>query len=172
MKCNNCQEYGHSVKYCKNVSRCGICSEDHRTESCQSRTLHCYHCKGSHRVGDNNCAKHIFEREITTIQTKEKVNRAQAIIYLQTTNPSNLNYSKALKKTNVQNTAQTSRTIESQDERDNLDNEMEVETRENKRRLREDDTTTTINNKRIRESNELTTVEATPEHLTSENSDY
>ena len=39
IKCNKCQDWGHIHRYCKNNPKCGKCSGNHETNTCEVLTL-------------------------------------------------------------------------------------------------------------------------------------
>jgi len=89
MRCINCQEYGHTKKYCKkNITTCARCDfEGHSFDSCNNlAATKCHNCKQEHFSGSRICPNYIYEQEILIIQKKEKVPRAQAQIIAQTRN--------------------------------------------------------------------------------------
>lgn len=138
--CKKCQEYMHTIKYCNNQPRCRNCSANHDTNLCKSLKLQCYHCTGEHRVGDRRCPKHIKEKEITTLQTREKISRKEALQQLVDINPNNMNYSKAL-QTPAPNNNETIRATTSKIyQSSNNENQMEIETPNTKRIHRDSET--------------------------------
>ena len=63
MQCFNCCDYGHRATSCKRQSRCGKCGEKHNTRECQSTTVQCFQCKGSHEAWHPKCPVRIAEKD-------------------------------------------------------------------------------------------------------------
>jgi len=58
LQCLNCQDYGHSKKYCSYSPRCVRCGEEHPSTHCsKTRDLpaKCVHCKGDHPANYKGC---------------------------------------------------------------------------------------------------------------------
>ena len=102
MKCNQCQEYGHTSKHCKGRRICGQCSEEgHSMEECSSEAVKCHHCQGNHRAGDKRCSYQMFEKEIIAVSVKENISKAQARRVLNNRNPDfnvKVNYAAAVSR--------------------------------------------------------------------------
>ena len=54
-RCNNCQLYGHGCPT-STISHCGICSENHRSDQCQSTDRKCINCVRSGESLDSHPA--------------------------------------------------------------------------------------------------------------------
>lgn len=111
LKCNNCFEYGHISKACKNEKICYNCSQtyhlnDEQKEKCSSPSQ-CKNCKSSnyekydHASVSKTCPIFLKEKEVQAIVTTQKVSKKQAtIIYQQRfTNPAT-SYSSIVKNNN------------------------------------------------------------------------
>ena len=108
IRCNKCQSYGHTEKYCKNsVPICGKCSTPgHRIETCNSASIKCHHCSEPHYAGHRACQKQKEEKAIMTLQVKERLTRREAIQRLDQINPDrHRNYAEVAKTGNRQETA-------------------------------------------------------------------
>ena len=83
MKCRNCQEYGHTHKFCqrKNNHRCSKCARDgHEIINCTQNEARCYHCDGQHTSFNIRCQEYIFQVEVKNIQQKKRVSRREAVM--------------------------------------------------------------------------------------------
>ena len=80
MMCRKCNQYGHTMKWCKVTSEvCRKCaSEGHSQTQCVSQTLRCVHCQGGHCAGDRDCPKQREEEAIMSIRMQEKVSYIRA----------------------------------------------------------------------------------------------
>lgn len=87
MKCNNCQEFGHTAKYCKNGKICFQCAKDYHLQSekdvCtnKSNCINCIHNKlenTNHSSKDNICPVFIKQKELQAIKTINKVDNKTA----------------------------------------------------------------------------------------------
>ncbi len=43
-RCHNCKEFGHSIKSCKNQSKCAKCGKDSHDNDCESNEICCINC--------------------------------------------------------------------------------------------------------------------------------
>ena len=74
-------------------------------DECQREDSGCYHCRGSHRTGSQICTHYRHEEEIEAIQERERVNRTQERLILQSRTPNDkMNYAAALKKSQLRKT--------------------------------------------------------------------
>lgn len=56
--CQKCLRFGHTIEKCKSDNfNCGICSEQHETNTCQSHLTKCFNCGDKHVCGDISCKK-------------------------------------------------------------------------------------------------------------------
>lgn len=61
IQCINCQEYGHSKRYCAHPPRCVRCAGNHPTSACSKPKDHpptCALCGGSHTASYRGCTSH------------------------------------------------------------------------------------------------------------------
>ena len=98
--CQKCQEYGHRTKFCTNKMKCRKCYEaTHIADKCQREDSGCFHCRGIHRTGNRICPQCRYEEEIEAIQGRERVNRTQARLILQSRTPNDkMNYASVFKE--------------------------------------------------------------------------
>ncbi|CAG4982065.1 unnamed protein product [Colias eurytheme] len=58
-QCSNCQEYGHTQKFCHRQPRCVKCAESHHTSQCprkeRSIDVKCILCSGNHPANYKGC---------------------------------------------------------------------------------------------------------------------
>lgn len=60
-QCQNCQEYGHTKKYCAYSSRCVRCGDDHPSNTCtkpRNTPAKCALCNGDHPANYRGCRIH------------------------------------------------------------------------------------------------------------------
>jgi hypothetical protein len=62
-QCFKCQAYGHKASVCTRKERCGKCAQEHETKDCQSKTVSCANCKGSHCAWFHECPVRQQKRE-------------------------------------------------------------------------------------------------------------
>lgn len=58
VQCQNCQEYGHTKKYCVLQTVCVVCGDLHQTSKCSVRTQElkkCSNCGGNHTANYRGC---------------------------------------------------------------------------------------------------------------------
>lgn len=87
MKCNNCQQFGHTAKFCKNSKICFQCANDYHmtsdNEECKNETncVNCIHNKidnTKHSSKDKKCPIFIKHKELQAIKTLNKVDNKTA----------------------------------------------------------------------------------------------
>ena len=78
LMCRTCQQYGHSIKYCKSVTRCRRCGQQGHERKDGVNQICCVYCKLSHEAGDRECAIQQKEQLVCDIQQKRHVNRKRA----------------------------------------------------------------------------------------------
>lgn len=57
-QCKNCQQFGHTRKYCQKPAKCVKCGNPHRTEECKKSmktTAKCANCAGNHTAIWKGC---------------------------------------------------------------------------------------------------------------------
>lgn len=128
MKCNNCQQFGHIAKYCKNKKTCCECSKEYHLTSekelCTNET-NCVNCMQNkmentkHSSKDKKCPIFIKQKELQAIKTINKVdNKTANKIYIERhhhdgalyTSVANSNRTKTLNK-NMPTLTQKSTTV-------------------------------------------------------------
>ena len=69
-RCYNCHEYNHKAESCKNKTKCGRCSQDHRTNECKTTegSFKCPNCNGNHTAGNRECPSQ--HRELERMKNK------------------------------------------------------------------------------------------------------
>ena len=80
MSCNNCLEYGHTLKKCHNtVETCGKCNNTgHMKLNCTKADSKCHPCNENNLSFPRNCRLFKFETEVNEIQIIERISKAQA----------------------------------------------------------------------------------------------
>lgn len=73
MKCDRCQSFGHTSKFCANKFRCAKCGLFHESASCSSKSESCVHCEGRH-TSPKECPKFLERKEVLRRQT---INRSK-----------------------------------------------------------------------------------------------
>jgi len=100
MMCQNCLEYGHTAKRCRESTPiCAQCNvSGHSLKTCRSNLI-CHHCEDDHRNFSKNCPRYKHEIEIIKVETRERVSKTEAKQRLLKENPNKLNYAQAVKQT-------------------------------------------------------------------------
>ena len=80
-RCYYCQMYGHVYTSCRKRLKgepgiCVRCGGDQH-ENCE-KTPSCFHCKGNHMASSKACERYIFEKEVLTLKTKERITFREA----------------------------------------------------------------------------------------------
>ena len=80
-RCFYCQKYGHLNTLCRRKAKgdteiCVNCGQDAHGECCRAPS--CVNCRGSHAASDKRCEQFIFEKEILTVRTKERITYFEA----------------------------------------------------------------------------------------------
>ena len=74
LRCFQCQEFGHSRKFCKKQLKCWKCGcEGHDGSDCHSETLCCVNCKGEHFSSSKSCPVWTLEKEIQRVKTEKSL---------------------------------------------------------------------------------------------------
>jgi hypothetical protein len=65
IQCIRCNQFGHTMRVCRNRTTCGACAGDHHTRDCQrdGTARKCALCKGSHPAWAKNCMVRLREVE-------------------------------------------------------------------------------------------------------------
>lgn len=71
IRCNNCNEYGHSKNYCSLPTVCVYCSGLHATEKCNFRVKKCSNCWGEHTANYRGCDVFKTLKEDYTVRNKK-----------------------------------------------------------------------------------------------------
>lgn len=64
LKCYNCQRFGHMSNGCTQITRCNICSGNHKMQDCASQIKKCANCQGNHVSSSKECR---YNRDATEI---------------------------------------------------------------------------------------------------------
>ena len=79
LRCFQCQEFGHSRKFCKKQLKCSKCGcEGHDGSDCHSETLCCVNCKGEHFSSSKSCPVWTLEKEIQRVKTEKSLPYGEA----------------------------------------------------------------------------------------------
>ena len=79
LRCYQCQEFGHSKKFCKKHLKCWKCGrEGHDGSECDSETLCCVNCKGEHYSSSKTCPVWTLEKEIQRVKTEKSLPYGEA----------------------------------------------------------------------------------------------
>ena len=79
LRCYQCQEFGHSKKFCKKHLKCWKCGrEGHDGSGCDSETLCCVNCKGEHYSSSKTCPVWTLEKEIQRVKTEKSLPYGEA----------------------------------------------------------------------------------------------
>ena len=76
LRCYQCQEFGHSKKFCKKHLKRG--REGHDGSECDSETLCCVNCKGEHYSSSKTCPVWTLEKEIQRVKTEKSLPYGEA----------------------------------------------------------------------------------------------
>ena len=80
-RCYYCQMYGHVLTSCRKrlKGEPGICVRcgGAQHENCE-KSPSCFHCKGKHMASSKTCERYVFEKEIMTLKTKERITFREA----------------------------------------------------------------------------------------------
>jgi hypothetical protein len=117
-QCANCQQYGHTKKFCRRLPKCVKCAGDHLTANCprkeKSNTVKCVLCGGNHPANYKGCSvyREIQKTAYPKLRTKAapKVTEKTAVSAVNTTGiRRNYSFAQAVQgNTNNASTQQTS----------------------------------------------------------------
>ena len=102
LRCYQCQEFGHSKKFCKKHAKCWKCGrEGHDCSECDSDTLCCVNCKGDHYSSSKSCPVWILEKEIQRIKTEKCLpyGEARRLVTASSTSQASTSYANAVRAT-------------------------------------------------------------------------
>lgn len=79
-QCKNCQQFGHTRKYCQKTAKCVKCGDPHKTEECKKPKKtkpKCANCAGNHTASWKGCetyqaAQQKFAPRVVTAQDRIK----------------------------------------------------------------------------------------------------
>ena len=76
IRCQNCKMFGHSIKACKNSSKCAKCGKDTHEGDCENNQIKCLNCEDNHSSYYKGCPKYkeLMKKEVakTNETTKAK----------------------------------------------------------------------------------------------------
>lgn len=109
LRCNKCLRFGHLAKFCENMKTCCNCAKTHELEEeyeiCINE-MNCINCDNAnnpakrHHCKDRVCPVFVYEKELQTISTLEKVNRKTAEKIHKQRNSTTPSYANAAKSHN------------------------------------------------------------------------
>lgn len=76
VQCRNCQEYGHTMKYCGRTCHCAWCGDHHLLAQCPKNVKpYCSNCKGDHPAFSKECSyrKKIIDQRRNQKKKKEEI---------------------------------------------------------------------------------------------------
>ena len=100
LRCFQCQEFGHSRKYCKKQLRCWKCgSEGHDGNDCSSENKCCVNCKGEHYSSSKTCPVWIKEKEIQKVKAEKNIpyGEAKRLVSPPSSSPATSSYASAVR---------------------------------------------------------------------------
>src|SRR6218665_1628440 len=82
MRCDKCQQFGHTKFKCSRPEICSRCGENHSYELCpyrhNSEIKKCINCHGEHSAAYRGCPEYIKTQEILKIRVVQKMSYAEA----------------------------------------------------------------------------------------------
>ena len=99
LRCFQCQEFGHSKKFCKKQLRCWKCgSEGHDGSDCSAENKCCVNCKGDHYSSSKSCPVWIIEKEIQRVKTEKNLpyGEAKRLVSPPSSSPATSSYASAV----------------------------------------------------------------------------
>ena len=100
LRCFQCQEFGHSKKFCKKQLRCWKCgSEGHDGSDCSVENKCCVNCKGDHYSSSKSCPVWIIEKEIQRVKTEKNLpyGEAKRLVSTPSSSPATSSYASAVR---------------------------------------------------------------------------
>ena len=89
LRCFDCQEFGHSRKFCKKKVKCWKCGEEgHDGSDCSAKTPCCVNCKGEHFSSSKSCPVWILEKEIQRVKAEKSLPYGEARRLVTASSPS------------------------------------------------------------------------------------
>lgn len=101
-QCFRCYAFNHISKYCKNETRCRVCSKvAHKDDDECSKELMCINCKEKHAPTDKKCPVYLTEQSIVKIKIDQNVSyqAARRMVESRTNKDSYANKTSDLDKT-------------------------------------------------------------------------
>ena len=98
LRCFQCQEFGHSKKFCKKSLRCWKCGkEGHDGNDCSAENKCCVNCKGDHYSSSKTCPVWILEKEIQKVKTEKNLpyGEAKRLVSPPSSSPATSSYASA-----------------------------------------------------------------------------
>ena len=98
LRCFQCQEFGHSKKFCKKNLRCWRCGrEGHDGNDCSSESKCCVNCKGEHYSSSKTCPVWTLEKEIQRVKTEKNLpyGEAKRLVSPPSSSPATASYASA-----------------------------------------------------------------------------
>ena len=100
LRCFQCQEFGHSKKFCKKSLRCWKCGkEGHDGNDCSAENKCCVNCKGDHYSSSKTCPVWILEKEIQRVKTEKNLpyGEAKRLVSPPSSSPATSSYASAVR---------------------------------------------------------------------------
>ena len=100
LRCFQCQEFGHSKKFCKKSLRCWKCGKGgHDGNDCSAENKCCVNCKGDHYSSSKTCPIWILEKEIQRVKTEKNLpyGEAKRLVSPPSSSPATSSYASAVR---------------------------------------------------------------------------
>ena len=98
LRCFQCQEFGHSKRFCKKQLRCWKCGDEgHDGSDCSSEKKCCVNCKGEHYSSSKTCPVWIKEKEIQKVKAEKNIpyGEAKRLVSPPSSSPATTSYASA-----------------------------------------------------------------------------
>ena len=80
-RCTKCQLLGHTKQGCRRRNpRCAKCGKDHPTQDCQSKSLFCLNCCGSHAASDHRCPERAIRKLAHELKNTQYLPFGEALV--------------------------------------------------------------------------------------------